>query len=124
MRRSPHKHDDRGIVLIEFVLIAPILMMLLLGIVEFGQYYNQRVQVTGAARDGARSLALGGPADINGGDGITVSLSSAACPPRSDPAFVTRDVTATATMPYTIDVPLFPRSGTITVSGVRMRCGG
>ena len=47
MQRAPHKHDDRGIVLIEFVLIAPILMMLLLGIVEFGQYYNQRVQVTG-----------------------------------------------------------------------------
>lgn len=49
---------DRGAAMVELALILPILVMLLVGIVEFGRAYSAQVSIQGAAREGARSLAL------------------------------------------------------------------
>lgn len=50
--------SERGAVAVEFALLAPILIMLLLGIMEFGRAYNVQVSLTNAAREGARSMAI------------------------------------------------------------------
>lgn len=47
--------------LVEFVLIAPLLLLLFLGMIEFARAWNIRHVVTDAAREGARSLALDNP---------------------------------------------------------------
>jgi Flp pilus assembly protein TadG len=52
--------DDRGAVLVEFALIAPVLILLLFGIVEYGLVLNAQLQVTGAARQAARTMAVTG----------------------------------------------------------------
>jgi len=44
--------------LVEFVLIAPLLLLLLFGIVEFARAWNIRHIVTDAAREGARDLVI------------------------------------------------------------------
>lgn len=51
--------SERGAAAVEFALVLPVLIMLLLGIVEFGRIYNIQISVTNAAREGARVMAIG-----------------------------------------------------------------
>ncbi len=43
----------------EFALVAPILLIILLGIVQFGFAFFVQINMTNAAREGARQLAVG-----------------------------------------------------------------
>jgi Flp pilus assembly protein TadG len=52
------KASERGAVAVEFALLAPVLVMILLGIVEFGRAYNVQTTLTTAAREGVRSMAI------------------------------------------------------------------
>lgn len=52
------KTSERGAAAVEFALLVPILIMIILGIVEFGRAYNVQVSLTNAAREGARSMAI------------------------------------------------------------------
>lgn len=56
MRRS----TESGAVAVEFALVAPVLLVLILGIIDFGFAFNAKIAVTQAAREGARVVALGG----------------------------------------------------------------
>ena len=42
----------------EFALVLPILIILIFFIIEFGRLYNIQISLTGAAREGARSMAI------------------------------------------------------------------
>ncbi len=53
------KTTERGAVAVEFALLAPVLVMLLLGIMEFGRAYNAQVTLSSAAREGVRVMAIG-----------------------------------------------------------------
>jgi Flp pilus assembly protein TadG len=50
--------SDRGAEAVEFALIAPILILVLVGIVEFGRAYHVQSMLSAAARDGVRVMAL------------------------------------------------------------------
>jgi hypothetical protein len=50
--------EGRGSALVEFALIAPLLLLLLLGIMVVGIAINAKIVVTGAAREGARTWAI------------------------------------------------------------------
>lgn len=52
------RHQRKGSKAVEFALTLPIYLVLLAGIVDFGWYFNQRMIVTMAARDGARAGSL------------------------------------------------------------------
>lgn len=49
---------ERGQALVEFALVTPLLLILLLGMVEFGRAWNTYQTVTDAAREGARVAAV------------------------------------------------------------------
>ena len=53
-----HRDGERGAAAVEFALIVIPLLILLLGIIEFGYIFNQQLTVTNAAREGARVLAI------------------------------------------------------------------
>ena len=55
---SRSKRDDRGAAMVEFAIVLPVLLLILLGIIEFGRAYNAQVSIQAAAREGARELAL------------------------------------------------------------------
>lgn len=56
--------SERGAVAVEFAIIAPVLVMLLLGIMEFSRAYNAQALLSAAAREGVRVMAITGkPAD-------------------------------------------------------------
>jgi Flp pilus assembly protein TadG len=52
---------ERGASLVEFALVAPLLIMLLFGIVEFAWLFAQNLDVRHGAREGARLAAVNSP---------------------------------------------------------------
>lgn len=54
IRRSSRRPTSRGQGLVEFALVLPPLMLILLGIIQFGFIFNTYVTMTNAAREGAR----------------------------------------------------------------------
>lgn len=50
--------DDAGVALVEFALVIPVLLVVLIGALDFGRAVNAYVTVNAAAREGARQAAL------------------------------------------------------------------
>lgn len=131
---------DRGAAAVELALVLPVLLLIVMGIVDFGIAYNRQITLSGGAREGARWLSLhatdqagalthtidAGPTTplLTTGD-ITVCTgpsggtctTNAACAP----GLVVQLVAA---QPVDIDIPFGPQlSVTVKGKGV-MRCGG
>ncbi|MHA7222056.1 TadE/TadG family type IV pilus assembly protein [Arthrobacter sp. RHLT1-20] len=47
-------HQQRGAAAVEFALILPLFLSMVLGVIDFGVAYGQNVSLQGAAREGAR----------------------------------------------------------------------
>lgn len=52
------RERDRGAAAVEFALVLPLLLALVLGIAEFGRAYHVQTTLSNAARDGVRVMAL------------------------------------------------------------------
>lgn len=50
--------DSKGASAVEFALVLPVLIAILLGIAELGFLFNQQISLTQAAREGARAYAI------------------------------------------------------------------
>lgn len=50
--------SERGAAAVEFAIALPVLLILLLGIVEFGRAYQTQATLAAAAREGVRILAI------------------------------------------------------------------
>ena len=50
--------SERGAVVVEFALLLPVLLMIIVGTIEFGRVYSQFQVFNGAAREGARCAAV------------------------------------------------------------------
>lgn len=53
----------RGQALVEFAMVMPLLLLLLVGLIEFGRAWNLHQVVTDASREGARHAVLQSEAD-------------------------------------------------------------
>ena len=129
---------ERGAVAVEMAIVLPLLLLILLGIIEFGRAYNIQVSLTQAAREGARHAAIHhhkatldvegtalGAAPALAGLGVSVADDASGCPSSSDV-----EVTTSVTLPSLtgfLDAGFFGAPGifpmTLTGVGV-MRCGG
>ena len=56
--RGSDQRGERGAAVVEFALVVPVLLLLVLGIAEFGRAYNIQTIISGAAREGVRTMAL------------------------------------------------------------------
>jgi len=84
---------QRGAALVEFAIVAPLLILLLFGIVEFGWVLAQFNEVRHAAQEGARWGAVSRP-DIDGGGAGNSDLLARACNAANLPSGSTLSVTA------------------------------
>lgn len=50
--------DDRGVAAVEFALILPVLLLLIMGIVDFGVRFQQSAMVNNAAMAAARDMSI------------------------------------------------------------------
>lgn len=55
------RHRRRGTSIIEFALVSPVLLAMVLGIIDFGWLERNSLVIANAAREGARAAALGQP---------------------------------------------------------------
>ncbi len=81
------KRDESGAALVEFALIAPLLVLLVLGIIEFGWLFGQYNDVRHGAREGGRYASVNGGTqaeivtlicdsmDLSSGGQVTINLS-------------------------------------------------
>ena len=53
--------SERGAAAVEMAIVLPVLLFVLMGLVDFGRAYNAQMQLTQAAREGARLVSLGMP---------------------------------------------------------------
>lgn len=58
MNKRIHLKNEEGQALVEFALVIPLFMMLLLGILQFGIIFNNYITLTDAARAGSRVAAV------------------------------------------------------------------
>lgn len=57
-RSAPARRDVRGAAAVEFALILPILMIIVVGIINYGDMLSVRQSVSQAAAEGARAAAV------------------------------------------------------------------
>src|SRR6476469_9148241 len=57
--RGLRPRQDAGAAAVEMALVLPILLFVLMGLIDFGRAYNAELQLSQAAREGARLAALG-----------------------------------------------------------------
>ena len=125
--------DERGASAVEFGMIVPLLLVLVIGIVEFGHAFQVQGTLSAAAREGARRMALqnsqeqardavqeAGGALSPGITDAQISVDPASCPVA---AGSDTDVVVTITYPMPFLTGFFGASVDLTGRGV-MRCQG
>jgi Flp pilus assembly protein TadG len=66
MSTHPHSDHERGATLLEFALIAPVLLLLIFGALEYGMFFKDYLTVSNVTRTGARvGSAAGSGADAD-----------------------------------------------------------
>ena len=124
--------SDRGAAVVEFALVVPLLIVLVMGIAEFGRAFFIQATMAGAAREGARAMALADPASAGPAAGTTAAQN--ALSPITGPTFTpgpacpaSGATPANATYTITWDMPsitgMFGATFKLTGKGV-MRCNG
>ncbi|BCJ71815.1 hypothetical protein CS0771_13590 [Catellatospora sp. IY07-71] len=53
-----NERADRGAAAVEMAFVLPLLLLLVLGIIDFGRMLNAQISVTEAAREGARAATI------------------------------------------------------------------
>ena len=136
-------HLDRGAAAVEMALVMPLLLAMIIGIIDFSRILNAELQLSQAAREGARLASLlpqAGPTTMNGTDltAIQTRAQLAAPNPAFGAALPLSGVVVVATYctssPAATDVAtvrvdyvfngIYWMNGTTLSQTARMRCGG
>jgi Flp pilus assembly protein TadG len=117
--------SDRGSMAVEFVLIGPAFILLMLLMAVGGRVVETQGQVDGAARDAARAASV--QTDVGQVQGAVQNAASAdltpsghsMCPGGMVPAWTGGSAVqaVTVTVRCTIDLAFFPGLGSLTLTG-------
>ena len=127
--RCKRSSDESGAAAVEFALILPVLILMILGMIEFSRAYNVQISLSNAAREGARVMAIYDDAPL-------ARSSAIAAAPSLNPALTSGEISvspAACTSGQTVKVTIkhslplitdyFGVSIPMTGTGV-MLCGG
>ncbi|MGY3564733.1 TadE/TadG family type IV pilus assembly protein [Sinomonas sp. RB5] len=126
---------ERGAAAVEFALVLPVLILLVLGIVDFGRVFNAQQTLTFAARAGARAMVLqnstsaaitaaqNGASTLGTLPASAFTISPSACPAPGQTPAGTVPPTITFTVNYTFTGTGFFGSFALQGKGA-MLCGG
>jgi Flp pilus assembly protein TadG len=126
--RSRREHDaERGAAAVEFALVVPLLVLLVVAIFEFGRAYHAQIALTAAAREGARVMAV----TNRSADAISATRAAAPTLALSDGQIEVNpsscsagsNVTVRVTYPLSMITGLLGSGFTLNGHAV-MRCGG
>jgi Flp pilus assembly protein TadG len=126
MRIANRIRRENGQALVEFTLLIPVLLFVVLAIAKFGDLYNHYVTITDATRAGARMAVVSRTASDPSAAAIQAVRDSAHTLDQaqltvtitpSPPWTSGQQITVTASYPYSLDLAgLVVRSGTLTSS--------
>lgn len=116
-RSSRTDENDRGVAVVEFALIMPLLLMLVFGAIQFGLLFNRQQALHASAREGARLASL--PSSTNAEitaravgalDGIPLGTPTVTITPNLSQPCENRlgqTVIVEVTVPTTIEIPMW-----------------
>jgi len=104
MSQTNKNQHRRGAAMVEMAIVLVLLLMLSLGVIEYGWLFLTMQRITNAARQGARVAAPLGATDTDGEAAMTTLLAGV---PTAVPDVTTSGATVTATV-------------TVTTSAVRL----
>jgi hypothetical protein len=109
-RRRP----DRGAAAVEAAFALPILLLIVFGIIDFGRMANAQINVTEAAREGARVASFGdNPTDrVTTIAGADAQVATSGCPAE----ITDEDAEVTVTYPFEFVTPVGALVGFFTGS--------
>ena len=138
-RAARSARREGGQTLVEFALLLPLLLLLLLATVEFGRIFFSYLEVVEIAHDAARVASLGGSAATAGADGaqaaaavglnaqdLTINVTGTA----ADGGGWVADTAITANVQYTVGIgipmlwPLIGHALNLTASVTMLEEGG
>ena len=73
-----YKKDENGQGLVEFAIILPLFLLLVMGIIQFGIILNGQITLTSASREGARLAVVTDPNEADADNLIRARVDSAA----------------------------------------------
>ena len=123
---------ERGATAVEFAILLPVLLMLVLGIMEFGRAFHLQTTLSNAARDGVRVMALQDDATAArstakaSAHGLTLTDAMISVSPTT----CSSDAAAPGMASVTIRYPFAPVSGFLPLDDITllgkgtMRCFG
>ncbi|WP_136612339.1 TadE/TadG family type IV pilus assembly protein [Sinomonas albida] len=120
------QHRERGAAAVEFALVLPVLVVLVMGIIDFGRVFNAQQTLTFAARAGARVMVLQNSqsAAVTAAQNASATLGSLPSSAFSvSPTTCTAGTQVTFTVNYTMKGTGFFGNFPLTGTGV-MLCGG
>ncbi len=125
------RSDERGAAAVEFALVLPLLLLLLVGVAEFGRAYNVQTRVSNAAREGVRVMALKNDVSATrtaakaAAGSIPLTEANISVTPTHCVSTAATSVNATVVITYSLPylTGLFGHTIAVTGRGV-MRCGG
>jgi Flp pilus assembly protein TadG len=131
-RSSARLLGERGAAAVEFALVVPLLVLLLLGIVEYSKAFQVQATLADAAREGARVMALAN--DVSSARSAAKSAAASTVTLTDAQISVTPTSCAGASLTTSVKVTISYRqpfaSGFLGGTGVDltgtavMRCGG
>jgi Flp pilus assembly protein TadG len=126
MRTTNRLRRENGQALVEFTLLIPVILFVIMAIAQFGDLYNHYVSITDATRAGARMAAVSRTATDPSGAAVQAVRDSAhqldqtkltVTVSPSPPWTSGQQVTVTATYPYALNIAgLVVKSGNLTSS--------
>jgi Flp pilus assembly protein TadG len=131
MRRSVQ--DERGASAVEFAFVLPLLLVLVVGIAEFGRAFQVSGTLSAAAREGVRTMALQN--DQTAAKTMVKNVASSLSPAITDAQIVITPASCPVTYPSATNVTVtisyhlpfitgfFGSGANLTGRGV-MRCNG
>ena len=120
------RKTENGQAVVEFAMILPVLLLILFAILQFGLIFNNYIQVTAAAREGARKAAVSRSLGTSAAETAATTSAKAAAPglkqasigvtfPNSPSFAQGSDVSVKVTYPYSISLlGIIVKSGTLS----------
>ena len=109
------RNTDQGQAVVEFAVILPVLLLILFAILQFGVVFNNYIQVTAAAREGARKASVSRSLGTASAESAATTAAKDAAPglnqsnitvsfPNSPSFAQGSDVSVQVTYPYSISI--------------------